>query len=325
MACPFTEVCGAGQRMYRTGDLVRWSAGGELVFAGRADDQVKVRGFRVEPGEVEAVLAAHPEVGQAAVVVREDRPGDRRLVGYVVPAGGGDVAAGRRSRCGSGWVGGCRSSWCRRWWCRSAGLPLTVNGKLDKAALPSPEVAGAGLGRSPRGPVEEVLCGLFAEVLGVGRVGVDDGFFELGGDSLLAMRLVSRVRAVLGAELGVRALFEAPSPVGMARAVEAASGLVRPPITAGAATGAGGVPLSFAQQRLWFLSRLGEGSGVYSIPLALRLEGDLDAGALGAALADVAGRHEPLRTVFPEADGVPVQRVLAGRGGAAAGVRRRGR
>ena len=183
-----------------------------------------------------------------------------------------------------------------------AALPLTVNGKLDKAALPSPEVAGAGRGRSPRGPVEEVLCGLFAEVLGVGRVGPDDGFFELGGDSLLAMRLVSRVRAVLGAELGVRALFEAPSPVGMARAVEAASGLVRPPISGAAVvfsagTTDAGLPLSFGQQRLWFLSRIG---GAYSIPLALRLRGDLDAGALTAALADVAagmsrcGRCSPM-------------------------------
>ncbi len=152
-----------------------------------------------------------------------------------------------------------------------AELPLTANGKLDKAALPSPEHAGGGHGRSPRGPVEEVLCGLFAEVLGVGRVGVDDGFFELGGDSLLAMRLVSRVRAVLGAELGVRALFEAPSPVGMARAVEAASGVVRPPVTV--AEHGGELPLSFGQQRLWFLSRLGGASGAHSIPLALRLRG----------------------------------------------------
>ena len=162
------------------------------------------------------------------------------------------------------------------------------------------------------------MCGLFAEVLGVGRVGVEEGFFELGGDSLLAMRLVSRVRAVLGAELGVRALFEAPSAVGMARAVEAASGLERPPVVAG---GAGGeLPLSFAQQRLWFLSRLGGGSGVYSIPLALRLQGDLDAGALAAALADVAGRHEPLRTVFPRRRWSARPAGAARRGGSAAGV-----
>ncbi len=310
VACPFDGVCGTGSRMYRTGDLVRWTPDGELAFAGRADDQVKVRGFRVELGEVEAALTAHPEVRQAAVVMREDRPGDRRLVAYVVPAGGGEVAGGLRE-----WLGERLPEFMvPSVVVAVGGLPLTPNGKLDKAALPSPDVAGGGAGRSPRGPVEEVLCGLFAEVLGVGRVGVDDGFFKLGGDSLLAIRLISRVRAVLGAELGVRALFEAPSPVGMARAVEAASGLVRPPVIV-VADREGEPPLSFAQQRLWFLSRLGGRSGVYCIPLALRLRGDLDAGALAAALADVAGRHEPLRTIFPDTDGVARQRVLpAGEG-----------
>src|SRR6185437_1208311 len=306
VACPFSD---AGERMYRTGDLVRWRSDGQLVFAGRADDQLKVRGFRVEPGEVEAALTAHPMVRQAAVVVREDMPGDRRLVAYVVQTGSGDVAGSLRA-----WLAARLPEFMvPSVVVAVGGLPLTANGKLNKAALPSPDLAGVGEGRSPRGPVEEVLCGLFAEVLGVGRVGVDDGFFELGGDSLLAIRLISRVRAVLGAELGVRALFEAPSPVGMARAVQAASGLVRPPVIA--AEYDGELPLSFAQQRLWFLSRLGGRSGVHLIPLALRLRGDLDVGALAAALADVAGRHEPLRTVFPDSDGVASQRVLpAGQG-----------
>ncbi len=308
VACPFGT---AGERMYRTGDLARWAPDGELAFAGRADDQVKVRGFRVEPGEVAAALTAHPEVRQAAVVVREDRPGDRRLVAYVVegtqsgvPARPGEIAGGLRE-----WLGGRLPEFMvPSVVVPVGGLPLTANGKLDKAALPSPDAAGAGGGRSPRGPVEEVLCGLFAEVLGVGRVGVDDGFFELGGDSLLAIRLISRVRAVLGAELGVRVLFAAPSPAGMARAVLAASGSVRPAVSAAGHDGE--PPLSFAQQRVWFLSRLGGRSGVYCVPLALRLRGDLDVGALAAALADVAGRHEPLRTVFPDTDGVASQRVL---------------
>ncbi len=195
VACPFDGARGAGQRMYRTGDLVRWTVGGELAFAGRADDQVKVRGFRVEPGEVEAALTAHPEVRQAAVVVREDRPEDRRLVAYVVPAG-------RRRQS----PGGCATGWRDRlpeFMLPSvvvpiAELPLTVNGKLDKAALPAPAEHLITSGRRPRGPAEDVLCGLFAEVLGVGRIGVDDGFFELGGDSLLAMRLVSRVGRTAG-------------------------------------------------------------------------------------------------------------------------------
>jgi len=301
VACPFGA---AGERMYRTGDLVRWTPDGQLMYLGRADDQVKVRGFRVEPGEIEAALTAHPKIRQAAVTVREDVPGDRRLVAYVVQAGGDEAAGELRA-----WLAGRLPEFMLpSAVVPLAELPLTVNGKLDRAALPAPAGHRAPSGRSPRGPVEEVLCGLFADVLGVGRVGVDDGFFGLGGNSLLAMTLISRVRAVLGAEVGMRALFEAPSPVGMARAVEAASGLVRPPVTA--AEHDGEPPLSFAQQRLWFLSRLEERSGLYSIPLALRLRGDLDAAALSAALADLAGRHEPLRTIFAEVNGVASQRVL---------------
>ncbi len=317
MACPFGT---AGERMYRTGDLVRWTATGELAFAGRADDQVKVRGFRVEPGEVEAVLAGHPRVRQAAVIVRDDPEGDRRLVAYVVPAGGGDVAGGLRE-----WLGERLPEFMvPSAVVPLAELPLTPNGKLDKAALPAPAEHRVTSGRGPRGPVEEVLCGLFAEVLGVGRVGVDDSFFGLGGDSLLAMRLVSRIGRVLGAEVPVRALFAAPAVASLAQVVESASGLVRPPITAGgsspqASTAAAehceAAPLSSGQQRLWFLSRLEERGGVYSLPAGLRLRGDLDVGALAAALADVAGRHEPLRTVFADRDGVAWQRVLpAGEG-----------
>ncbi|WP_344867169.1 phosphopantetheine-binding protein, partial [Planomonospora alba] len=189
-------------------------------------------------------------------------------------------------------------------------LPVTRNGKLDRAALPAPRVSAGG-GRGPRSVVEEVLCGVVAQVLGVEGVGVEESFFDLGGDSLLATRLVSRVRSVLGVEIGVRAVFEAPSVAGLASVVERErdSGVVRPRVRV-VERSAGGVALSFGQRRLWVLNRLDPVSGVYNLPVALRLSGRVDVGALRWALADVAGRHESLRTVFPEVGGVPFQRIL---------------
>ena len=305
VACPF----GAGERMYRTGDLARWTRGGELVFAGRADDQVKVRGFRVEPGEVEAVLAGGPGVGQVAVVGRGDGPGGVQLVAYVVPAdaAAGVDAAGLRalaaSRLPDYMVPAAVVVLAR--------LPVTVNGKLDRAALPAPDYGGLAGGREPRTAAEEIVCGLFAEVLGLDRVGAGDSFFDLGGDSLLAMRLVARVRAVLDAEVSVRALFGAPTAAGVA-ALAAAAEPGRAPLRPVRRPAV--VPLSFAQLRMWFLNRLEGGGAVYNVPLALRLSGELDVAALAAALADVAGRHETLRTVFPDTDGVPYQQILAGPG-----------
>ncbi|EXU62904.1 peptide synthetase, partial [Streptomyces sp. PRh5] len=305
VACPFT-----GGRMYRTGDLAKWTGDGQLVFGGRADDQVKVRGFRVEPGEIEAVLAGHRSVGHVAVVVREDRPGDKRLVAYVVPDGDVDTAGLREyvaERLPDHMVPAAVVT--------LDALPVTVNGKLDRAALPAPDFTDAAEGRGPATPTEEILSSLYGEVLGLEWVGAEASFFELGGDSLLAMRLIARIRAVLDAEVSIGDLFATPTVAGVARLVGELGGESRAPLTARPRPET--LPLSFEQQRMWFLNRLettGEGAA-YNLPLALRLSGDLDIPALEAALGDVADRHESLRTVFPETAGVPCQQVLHGAAG----------
>ncbi|MCQ4202712.1 amino acid adenylation domain-containing protein [Streptomyces coelicoflavus] len=295
----------AGSRMYRTGDLARWNATGSLEYAGRADGQVKVRGFRIEPGEIEAALTRHPDVSQAAVVVREDRPGDRRLVGYVVPAHGeasvepGDLRRSVAAVLPDYMVPAAVVPLPE--------LPLTPNGKLDRRALPAPRYAASE--RRPRDGREEALCAIFAETLGLDRVGIDDSFFDLGGHSLLATRVVSRLRTVLGVEVPLRDLFEAPS---VARLAERIAGAAAARRALAPAVRPETVPLSFAQSRLWFLNRFeGAEAATYNVPLAFRLAGALDREALRTALSDVVVRHESLRTLFPEgADGVPVQRVL---------------
>ncbi len=311
VACPYAPP---GARMYRTGDLARWSRDGVLEFGGRVDDQVQVRGFRIEPGEIEAVLAGHPLVGQAVVAARQDAPGEVRLAAYVVPAAAAAAAAETADQAVlAAELRGFVAARLPEYMVPAAvvvlaQLPLTPNGKVDRRALPAPDYRSARSGGAGQATeVEELICGAFAEILGVDRVGPDDSFFDLGGHSLLAIRLTSRVRAVLGVELPVRLVFEAPTPAGIARRLSlAGSGRtalsVRPRPER--------VPLSFAQRRLWFLGQLEGPSATYNIPVALRLTGDLDGPALRAALGDVAGRHEVLRTVFPVADGEPFQQVL---------------
>ncbi|HEX2076750.1 MAG TPA: amino acid adenylation domain-containing protein [Longimicrobium sp.] len=299
---PFSREPGA--RMYRSGDRVRWLSDGNLEFQGRLDDQVKVRGFRIELGEIEAQLAAHEGVREARVVVREDQPGDTRLVAYVV--GGVETDALRahmRQNLPEYMVPGA--------FVVLEALPLTPNGKLDRKALPAPELAPAEERYvAPRTPVEEVLAGIWAEVLRLDRVGVEESFFDLGGHSLLATRVMSRVRELFGVELPLRVLFEGATVAEMASAVEDGrrSELpVLPPVVPVDRTGA--LPLSFAQERLWAVDQMQGAGALYNVPMARRLEGPLDVEALRGALAAIVRRHEALRTVFREADGA-LQQVI---------------
>ena len=346
-----------GGRMYRTGDLVRRRTGeggrGVLDFLGRTDDQVKIRGHRVEPGEVAAVLDAHPEVARAAVVADRSGPGGiARLVGYVVaaaaPAAPAPAASAPATPAASAPATPAASAAAAPAPASPTApaapeatapepgsdlprvlrddlrerlpdhlvpaaivvvedLPLTVNGKLDTGALPAPDLAPAGQGRPPATPAEETLCGLFAQVLELPRIGPEDDFFDLGGHSLLATRLLSRARTALGADLVLRDLFAAPTPELLAaRAGAAAPSTDRPELVARPDRG-DLLPLSGAQARLWLVSREGA-SAAYNYPLVLRLSGELDTGALGAALDDVVARHEALRTVIVEPG--PRQRIL---------------
>jgi amino acid adenylation domain-containing protein/non-ribosomal peptide synthase protein (TIGR01720 family) len=297
VACPFGAP---GRRMYRTGDLVCWGADGQLRYLGRADDQVKIRGYRIEPGEVQAALAGMVGVEKAVVIAREDRPGDPRLVGYVT--GTVDPATARAAlaeRLPAYMVPAAVVV--------LAALPLTVNGKLDKRALPVPEYLDTDRYRAPTSPTEEILAGIYAQVLSVDRVGIDDSFFDLGGDSLSAMRLVAAVNAGMDADLPVRAVFEAPTVAQLAPRIGGGEGRLEPLV---AVERPAVVPLSFAQSRLWFVDQLQGPSPVYNMPVALRLRGRLDAEVLGSALSDVVGRHESLRTLFPAPDGIPQQLVI---------------
>ncbi|MGW7428024.1 amino acid adenylation domain-containing protein [Streptomyces sp. NPDC054861] len=291
-----------GARMYRTGDLARWTGNGELEYLGRADQQVKIRGFRVEPGEIEAVLARHPGVGAVAVVPRSDG-GHPRLVGYVVPAPGTAVPVEELRRL--------TQDQLPEYMVPSAfvlldALPLTPNGKLDRAALPAPERTAA-LTRSGRTPQEQIVCELFAEVIGLPRVGVTESFFDLGGHSLTATRLAARLRHTFGVELGLRDLFESSTPEAVA-ALLGTAGPARPALARRPRPEV--LPLSYAQRRLWFLHKMEGPSPTYNIPMQLRLRGELDRTALEQALGDLVARHEGLRTVFPETGGVPCQRIL---------------
>ncbi|HYH82162.1 MAG TPA: amino acid adenylation domain-containing protein, partial [Longimicrobium sp.] len=296
---PFGEP---GARLYRTGDLCRWLPDGTLEYLGRTDFQVKVRGFRVEPGEIEARLASHPGVREAVVLALDDGAGGKRLVAYFV----GEALESEALRAHLSQQ--LPEYMVPAAFVRLETLPLTPNGKLDRRALPAPDADAfaARAYEAPVGEVENVLAGIWSELLGVERVSRGDHFFALGGHSLLAVRVVSRVRRALGVDASLGDLFERPVLADLARGLETATaeGTAIVPVERG-----GPVPLSFAQQRLWFLEQLGNLGSTYHIPMGLRLRGDLDRGALVRSLDRIVARHEALRTSFPVMDGEPVQRI----------------
>ncbi|MFL6233160.1 MAG: amino acid adenylation domain-containing protein, partial [Thermoanaerobaculia bacterium] len=294
-----------GARLYRTGDLVRRLPGGAVEFLGRIDHQVKIRGFRIELGEIEAALAIHPAVREAVVVAADGQ----RLVAYLAGPGvlGIDPAELRSHLAAT-----LPEHMIPAVFVPLEALPLSPNGKVDRRALP---VAGAaaslGTGVAftpPRTPVEEVVVAVWSEVLAVEKVGRDDNFFHLGGHSLLATRVASRLSAALEVSLPLRRLFEAPTVAGLASLIEAArsaGGTGPPPLRPGPREG--DLPLSFSQERLWFLEQLQPGTAIYHIPNTVRMTGTLDVGALRRSLAEVVRRHEALRTVFAARGGRPVQ------------------
>ncbi|MEV7563407.1 amino acid adenylation domain-containing protein, partial [Streptomyces sp. NPDC089795] len=296
----------AGSRMYRTGDLVRRHADGRIAFLGRVDDQIKLRGFRIELGEIESALTAGAGVDRAVALVREDLPGFPHLVGYVTPTAQGPVpdAAELRREV---------AERLPEYMVPSAvvvldAFPLTANGKIDRRSLPAPDLAATTGARAPRGAREEILCGIFADVLGLGSVGPDDDFFTLGGHSLPAARVIARVRTALDTECGIRDVFEARTVAALTALLAERMVAARPAPVAGPRPDP--LPLSYAQRRLWFVHQMEGASATYNIPFVVRFDTALDAQALDAALRDVVGRHETLRTVFGERDGEPYQRVL---------------
>jgi amino acid adenylation domain-containing protein len=305
----------AGERLYRTGDLARWGGDGNLDFLGRADHQVKVRGFRIELAEVEAALLRQAGVSQAIVVAREDEGGSKRLVAYMVPSATDESYTNIPLTTDvDTFVQGVRSGLLARLpdhmvpsnFVVLPRLPLTPNGKVNRAALPTPDhdlMRGAYV--APRDGTEEILAGLFADVLGLERVGIEDNFFDLGGHSLLATRLVSRIRQDMSLEMPLKLLFEVSSVRKLAQRIQQLSVSIAPPLVPLARTGA--VALSFSQERLWFLNQLGLAGPAYNMSVGVRLVGRLDVPVLNAVLSEVVRRHEAIRTRFETREGIGYQ------------------
>jgi len=303
------ELSTSATRLYRTGDLARWLPNGNVEFLGRRDYQVKIRGFRIEPGEIEAALGGHPGVRQAVVAARTAPNGEKRLVAYIVPA---HAPAPERGELRRYLLERLADYMVPSAFVEVSRLPLTPNGKVDRNALPEPDWTQRGTEETyvaPRTPVEEVLARLWSDVLGVGQIGIHDDFFALGGHSLLATQLISRLRDAFQVDLPLRNIFESPTIAALAERVEEAqrnaSGVQAPPIRPVSRDRE--LPLSFAQQRLWFLDQLEPNSPFYNLPEAVRLSGPLDETTLIRSLNEVVRRHEALRTTFPTVNGQPRQ------------------
>ena len=305
---PHPQALRAGERLYRTGDRVRWWPDGRIDFLGRKDQQVKIRGFRIELGEIEARLLSHAGVREAAALVREDRPGERRLVAYVLPRGDAPSAESLRQHLARALPEHQLPSAI----VVLAAFPQTPNGKLDRQALPAPEAATRSAYLAPRNASESLIAAIWCDVLGTDRVGVHDNFFELGGHSLVATQVITRMRRSFGIELPVHELFSAPTVAGLAQAVQRQRPAATPQAPIEAAPRDGELPLSFAQQRLWFLAQLDPQDVSYHIPGVVRLDGPLDGEALSIAFQALLRRHELLRTRFPaDAQGRPRQVIDA--------------
>ncbi|MGU3435723.1 amino acid adenylation domain-containing protein [Actinomycetes bacterium M1A6_2h] len=289
---------GRGERMYRTGDLARWNSDGELEFVGRADFQVKLRGLRIELGEIESAMLASDRIAQAVAVVR-----DEVLIAYVVPRAGATVDTDTVRADASRML----PTYMVPVVVVLEAIPLTVSGKIDRAALPDP-VGDPRKFREPRTVEQRVVAEVFADLLGVERIGLGDNFFALGGNSLVATQAASRIGAALGVRVPLRSVFDAQTVADLAATLDAGSAGGRRPLVAVSRPGI--VPLALAQQRMWIANRLDPWSPMYNLPLGLRLQGELDLGALRTAVRDVVERHETLRTVYPDVDGVGHQKIL---------------
>jgi amino acid adenylation domain-containing protein len=297
----------AGARLYNTGDLARYLSDGNIEFIGRSDYQVKIRGFRIELGEIESTLESHPAVREAIVRIHEHRIGEKHLVAYVVT---NEIARPIADQL-RGFLKDKLPEYMQpAGFVTLEAFPLSANGKVDRSALPAPIEWRPELDEAfvaSRSPTEELLAEIWSEVLGIERVGIYHNFFELGGHSLLATQVISRIREVFQVELPLRRLFEAPTIAGLAEDIDAGrAGLRSAPAIMPIARDRE-LPLSFAQQRLWFLDQLEPGSSVYNFPIAVRLKGTLNTSALKQSLDEIVARHEALRTTFDVVDGRPVE------------------